>query len=681
MTDMHECYLCESTESQLLFSGDRFDNPIKNYVCKQCGFVSILPRPTHKELTEYYQKGEFSKEGRNLSKPNDAKIAHSEKYAFDRINILNKVLLDKPHPSKVLEIGCGIGSFLYYCRAQGSEVIGIEPDLNFAQSGNEMYAIDIRTDTIEDFETDKKFNLISTFHVIEHVIDPNAFLAKIHSLLEDDGLLFVECPSIDRMYGKEVKDFFWSVHLNSFSDNTLKGFLIKNKFKIIKRYRYKGFIGYIAQKTEYTLSYQQYKDSPAAIKRTVKSYKNTLTQKITKHARTIGAVYSNKEIYELARLAIRKKGIEKKIDFNQKSYKSKSKKFSVLHIGFHRSNNAGDTSLFKAIEHLLRAKIDHIDYVRHNLHQSVTKKSIKYFNQFDLIVVGGGGLFLKDTNSNATSGWQWPCPEEYYTKIKTPIVLFAVGYNRFRNQTDFSEAFYSNIKTLHQNSTFWGIRNKGSLAKVNDSLDIEDSEIIRFQPCVTTFLSKLLGLKRTSTPNKKIGLNIAFDRHHKRYGNKELSIFKSISDAIEQLQTKGYTVDLINHVNTDARFNVWLKGASINLKNVNLQGTTLKHQINKFQQYDLVMGTRGHAQMIPFGVGTPIFSLISHDKLGYFLDDIDRQQWGVEINDPNLSQAILDRVANLNIAKEQEYIYKTQEEFMALTESNLEMIIDKKSIS
>jgi 2-polyprenyl-3-methyl-5-hydroxy-6-metoxy-1,4-benzoquinol methylase/polysaccharide pyruvyl transferase WcaK-like protein len=674
MINKHSCYLCESTESELLFSGDRFDNPINNYICTTCGFVSILPRPTLKELTKYYQEGDFSKEGRNLNKPNDAKIAHSEKYAFDRINILNKVLTTKAQPSKVLEIGCGIGSFLYYCRAQGSEVYGIEPDKNFAQAGNELYNIEIGTDTIEDFETTTKFNLICSFHVIEHVIDPNSFLTKIHSLLEDDGLIFLECPSIDRMYGNEVKDFFWNVHLNSFSDNTLKGFLIKNKFKILKKYRYKGFIGYVAQKTEQVSSFDNYSDKPQSIKSRIKNYKNTFTKKVTKHARTINAIYSNREIYDLVHLAIRKKGIEKKISLNQKYYKSKDNKFSVLHIGFHRSNNAGDTSLFKSIEHLLRNQIKNIAYRRHNLHQKVTESTVRYFNKFDLIVVGGGGLFLKDTNANATSGWQWPCPEELYAKIKAPIVLFAVGYNRFRNQSDFSDAFYSNIRALHNTSRFWGIRNKGSLKKVNDSLSIEGSEIIRFQPCVTTFLSTLLNLKRSSEPRQKIGLNIAYDRHHKRYGDQELDIFKSICAAIKKLQSDGYTVDLINHVNTDARFNLWLKGSSLQLDNVNLQGTTLNHQIKTFQQYDLIIGTRGHAQMIPFGVGTPIFSLISHDKLGYFLEDIERPEWGVEIHNPNLSEAILNRVKNLNIAMEQEYIYKVQQRFMTLTKSNLEFI-------
>lgn len=674
MNNEHECYLCESTQSELLINEDRNSNQVDNYVCSKCGFVSILPRPTLSELTEYYQQGDFSKEGRNLLKPDDHKIAHSEKYAHDRINILQKALKNEEQPERVFEIGCGIGSFLYYCRAKGSEVKGIEPDFNFAHSGNEMYNVEILTDTLEEYQTDQTFNLIATFHVIEHVIDPNAFLEKIHNLLDEEGYLFIECPSIDRMYGEDSKDFFWNVHLNSFSDNTLQAFLHKNRFKVIKKYRYKGFIGYIAQKSDDSQILSGLFDSAQSIKRRVKNYKKTITQKVFKHARTITAVYPPTQIYHLAKLSIRKKFVENKIDFNRKTFKRKQGKYAVLHIGFHRSNNAGDTSLFKAIELLLKDQIKNLNYVRHNLHQTVTQESVAYFNQFDLIIVGGGGLFLKDTNSNAVSGWQWPCPEELYSQIKTPIALFAIGYNKFRNQSDFSDAFYSNIAALLKNSVLWGIRNKGSIQKVVASLQGQTTDIVKYQPCVTTFLSRLLDLKRSNTPNKKIGLNIAFDRHHKRYGPEEYQIFNNIISAIEDLISLGYKVDLINHVNTDARFNLWLSGRSIELDNINLQGTTLNYQISVFQDYDMIIGTRGHAQMIPFGVGTPIFSLISHDKLGYFLEDIQRPNWGVEIKDPQLTKAIVDRVKALDLATEQEYIYQVQDEFLKLTKSNLTML-------
>jgi hypothetical protein len=56
---------------------------------------------------------------------------------------------------------------------------------------------------------------------------------------------------------------------------------------------------------------------------------------------------------------------------------------------------------------------------------------------------------------------------------------------------------------------------------------------------------------------------------------------------------------------------------------------------------------RGHAGMIPFGVGTPILSLISHPKLGFFLRDLNRPEWGISVHDPHLAQALPRRVAEI----------------------------------
>jgi polysaccharide pyruvyl transferase WcaK-like protein len=66
-----------------------------------------------------------------------------------------------------------------------------------------------------------------------------------------------------------------------------------------------------------------------------------------------------------------------------------------------------------------------------------------------------------------------------------------------------------------------------------------------------------------------------------------------------------------------------------------------------YRRAALVVGMRGHASMIPFGCGTPIISLISHPKLRYFLDDIDRPQWGVSVRDPHLAGRLRELTTTL----------------------------------
>ena len=49
---------------------------------------------------------------------------------------------------------------------------------------------------------------------------------------------------------------------------------------------------------------------------------------------------------------------------------------------------------------------------------------------------------------------------------------------------------------------------------------------------------------------------------------------------------------------------------------------------------------RGHAQMIPFGCNTPILSIISHDKMQWFLDDIHHPAWGVDVLDSSFESQL-----------------------------------------
>src|SRR5690606_35253924 len=105
------------------------------------------------------------------------------------------------------------------------------------------------------------------------------------------------------------------------------------------------------------------------------------------------------------------------------------------------------------------------------------------------VIIGGSGLFLKDTNPNMLSGWQWSCSLEMLKKIRTPITLFAVGYNRFRNQEDFDPVFSEHLNLLAEKSIYIGLRNQGSIINVEKYLTKENKKKVRYQPCPTTIIS------------------------------------------------------------------------------------------------------------------------------------------------------------------------------------------------
>jgi polysaccharide pyruvyl transferase WcaK-like protein len=107
---------------------------------------------------------------------------------------------------------------------------------------------------------------------------------------------------------------------------------------------------------------------------------------------------------------------------------------AITHVSAFNYGNAGDTLLPITLRDIWSVKHPDIKWLSQSIKPVVDNKLVNRINKTKGLVVGGGGLFLKDTNPNQYSGWQWPCSVEMLNKIKVPMVLFAVGYNRFRNQ-------------------------------------------------------------------------------------------------------------------------------------------------------------------------------------------------------------------------------------------------------
>ncbi|RAJ16975.1 methyltransferase domain-containing protein [Olleya aquimaris] len=641
------CFLCKNTSFVLISELDRNDDLLNNFSCKHCGFIMVLPRPNLTTHNDLYSLGGFSTEARGGNKPNIAKIKRSEEIAWLNFKRLQTVLgIETLYKFKdSLEIGCGVGSYLRLLSVLGQDVIGIEPDSNFSKYGNENYKIQIENTFLENFKTKKTFDLISSFHVIEHVENPKYFVERCYELLNQDGILYLECPSIDNLYGDNEKFFFWKPHINSFSDITLRYLLESSNFEVIDLKHHRGFVNVVAKKRTQLYTPDLQLDSYKRIIELIDIKKNG-----------IRPIYKNQNKNFKYKLYSLKKQTERKIRKLKEILKKKEEekqlkkaKYRIAHLGFHNSYNTGDIALFNAVRKQYEHYLGNVHFELFDLHKEVTLDLIDRLNDFDGIIVGGGGLFLKDTNENNISGWQWAIPAEYYIKIKAPLFIHAVGYNKFRGQDDFINKFSENLNMLVEKSSFFGLRNSGSIQNISSYLDVELKKKISFQPCPTTILDELYAPKakvKQANRKKRIGINIAFDRHNLRYGNQseENKIMSRLCQVIKALQKQDYEVVYIIHVPRDEEFMLWVLQYNINMPIENLVGLSIDDIIKKYKTFDLIIGTRGHAQMIPFGLDISIISLISHEKLKYFLNDIKMPERGVEISSNNLISELLDKV-------------------------------------
>jgi 2-polyprenyl-3-methyl-5-hydroxy-6-metoxy-1,4-benzoquinol methylase len=193
MVDIFECPICKSRDLQKFTQCKDYTVSHETFqidLCQKCALGITTPRPDTNRLSEYYQSEEY--------------ISHSGKssggigflYKLARSFSLNwkKKLIQKHNPiGSILDFGCGTGEFLNTMHETGWEVTGVEP----SDSARLKSEILIKQKTYNSLEAinEKKFDVITAWHVVEHVPDLTETFLNLKSLLKKDGTIFIAVPN------------------------------------------------------------------------------------------------------------------------------------------------------------------------------------------------------------------------------------------------------------------------------------------------------------------------------------------------------------------------------------------------------------------------------------------------------------------------------------------------------
>tara|TARA_B100001093_G_C26835115_1_gene1017969 strand:+ start:443 stop:1591 length:1149 start_codon:yes stop_codon:yes gene_type:complete len=344
----------------------------------------------------------------------------------------------------------------------------------------------------------------------------------------------------------------------------------------------------------------------------------------------------------------------------------------MIHFSAFSYGNAGDIILPIVLRDLFNNKISIKSWTGVHVKESVNKKVLKVINKSNALIIGGGGLFLKDSHPNDVSGWQWNCSIDHLSKIESPIIMFAVGYNRFRGQEEFNPIFKQHLNKFIEKAEFIGIRNYGSIRKIKPYLNESLKEKLTFQPCMTTVISKLYpNLVNYDHKEDFIAFNCAFDREKLRLTcDSSLNAIARVAKKLSQFTKIMY----FSHMPTDEKILPYFDKYGVNYTIVSFDNPI--NMISYYAKARLVIGMRGHSQMIPFGCKSSILSLISHDKLQFFLDDIGKSHWGVELQDDDLEKKLYDKAVDLynNFEENNHHIKEIQDNFWDISQKNLKYI-------
>lgn len=323
----------------------------------------------------------------------------------------------------------------------------------------------------------------------------------------------------------------------------------------------------------------------------------------------------------------------------------------LLHIGVHHSanRNAGDTLLFPVVRRLFDVLLGPFDWKLRQAWEAFREEDVAALNsEFDGIVIGGGGLLLRDQAGSdvSKSGWQWNSSVAAVERIDIPLLVFAIGYNRFRNQDDFHPVFTPHLRAVVRKSRFFGLRNSGSIRAVGAYLPADLQGLLTRQYCPTTVLWQLYpehrALAEAHDASKRcvFVLNAAFDRASLRFGHHPGGVLNGVANATLEAQRRGWDIVVAAHKTLDREIEPYLDSAGVRYRTVDLTDDGPEQIMAFYARVDFVFGMRGHAQMIPFGLRRPIMSIISHDKMGYFLEDIGKPHWGVEVTSPEIARRL-----------------------------------------
>lgn len=201
---------------------------------KEKDILITTPQPSPLELPKYYQTEDYISHT-DASKSISDKLYQTVKSVMlkKKVKLINT--LSKKSTKRLLDIGAGTGDFLLSAKKENWEVEGIEPNDKAKQLAKAKgISLHLTTEELKN----KNFEVITMWHVLEHVPDVKKQLQELHSLLSNDGHVVIAVPnfkSFDANYYQE----FWAAydvpkHLWHFSQKGIKRLFKENQFKLVK---------------------------------------------------------------------------------------------------------------------------------------------------------------------------------------------------------------------------------------------------------------------------------------------------------------------------------------------------------------------------------------------------------------------------------------------------------------
>ena len=184
--------------------------------------------PSGLALEQYYAHN-YRVDYKSTHRPKPKHVQRAGTVALQRLNRL-RALGTIQAGMHTLDIGAGGGEFTYLANKAGLYCEGVEPNYGYSDYARDAYGVKVSTTSIEAIDhTDVE--LVTLFHVLEHLADPLESAKKLFSVIRADGLLMIEVPNVLQM-DASPHNIFFKAHLHYFSKYTL-GTAMSQYFQVL----------------------------------------------------------------------------------------------------------------------------------------------------------------------------------------------------------------------------------------------------------------------------------------------------------------------------------------------------------------------------------------------------------------------------------------------------------------
>jgi 2-polyprenyl-3-methyl-5-hydroxy-6-metoxy-1,4-benzoquinol methylase len=236
----NQCPVCSSTNIKEVLRAKDYTvskELFSVWHCNACTCRFTQNIPSAEDIGAYYQSADYVSHS-DTKKGVINKLYHTVRnYTVQKKKQLIEKLSEKKRGS-LLDVGAGTGAFAAIMLEAGWNVSGLEPDATARENALTNHQLQLQTlDALFSFN-DKQFDVITLWHVLEHVHELHQYIETFHRILKDDGTLIVAVPNYTS-YDAQVYKEFWAAydvprHLYHFSPAAMKQLMQQQNFKVVQ---------------------------------------------------------------------------------------------------------------------------------------------------------------------------------------------------------------------------------------------------------------------------------------------------------------------------------------------------------------------------------------------------------------------------------------------------------------